>query len=1042
MLISDGAINKPVVTTVLMLALVAFGVLSLTQLQTDEFPEVQPPVVSVLIPYPGASPQTVENEVVDRIEEEISSISGVDEIRSTASDGFASMIVEFVFEKDIQQATQDIRDAISRIRNDLPQEMEEPVLRRFDPADRPIVSLALTSDTLGVPGLTRLADPGITKELRSVPGVAQVNVSGTLERQIVVQLNPEAMAAAGVGVPDVVRALQQQNIEAPVGRVIEPTQELSIRLQGRLAGPDQFRDIIVKQAGGGAVRLGSVADVVDATEEARTAAMFNGERAVGLDILKTSGYSTTTVAEQVLARVESLRGTLPKGASLRVVRNAGERVTASVANVQSALFEGALLTVVVVFLFLNSWRSTVITGLTLPVSMLAAFIAVWAFGYTLNTMTLLGLTLSIGILIDDAIVIRENIVRHVQMGADHLRAAREATDEIGLAVTATTLTIVVVFIPVAFMGGLAQQWFAPFALTVVAAVIVSLFVSFSLDPMLSAYWPEPHGGSKSWITRQLVRFNDWFERQTDRYARLIAWALRRRAIVVAITVASFVAALALPFSGAVGSSFMPQTDDSEFAVILETPPGASLEYTTAKARQASQLAREMEEVSYTYTTIGGQTENVAEGSIFVKLKPKHERGRSELQVSDALRQKLDRLLGVQEASISAGGMDNQKEIQIRVTGPDLDRLNQIAERIADQVREANGAVDVGLSTSGRKPELNVRVDRGLASRLGISVADIATTLRPAFAGIDAGDWIDPQGETRDVYVRLRPDARENVLSLRTLPLPVTAAPGPQGEAHRETVPLGQVADVEQSIGPAQIEHIGRERVITVEANTSGAPLNEVVGRIQERLQNVEVPPGYSVSQGGNVQDQQEVFGRIFIALAVALGLMYVVLVIQFQSFVDPISIMISLPLSLIGVMLALLITGSTINLMSLIGVILLMGIVAKNAILLIDFAKWQEDAGKNREEALVEAGRVRLRPILMTSFALIAGMMPVAIGAGEGADFRAPMGQAIVGGVVTSTLLTLLVIPTIYDIFAGWRDKVVAVVASKAGEREPAASEG
>ena len=491
MFFSDFAIRKPVITIVVMLALVLFGIISLIRLETDEFPEVQPPVVAVTIPYPGASPETVENEVVDRIEEAISGISGVDRIQSTSLDGFATIIVEFVFEKDIQQATQDIRDEISRVRNDLPPEMEEPVLRRFDPNDLPIVSLALTSNQLSAAALTRLADPGVTRQLRSIPGVAEVNVVGGRERQVVVELNPTEMTAAQVSVPDVVRAVQQQNVAAPVGNVQQQYGEDTIRLEGRLSRPVDFEQIIVKQAGVSAVRLGRVARVLDGTEEARSASLYNLREAVGIDIIKSTGNSTTEVSQAVLKRVESLKRTLPKSVEVQVVRNSGERVEASVRDVESALVEGAILTIIVVFVFLNSWRSTVITGLALPVSVLGSFISVWAFGFTLNTMSLLGLSLAIGILIDDAIVVRENIVRHVNMGKDHVRAAHEGTAEIGLAVTATTLSIVVVFIPVATMGGLAQQWFAPFALTIVASVLISLFVSFSLDPMLSAYWPAP-----------------------------------------------------------------------------------------------------------------------------------------------------------------------------------------------------------------------------------------------------------------------------------------------------------------------------------------------------------------------------------------------------------------------------------------------------------------------------------------------------------------------------------------------------------------------
>jgi HAE1 family hydrophobic/amphiphilic exporter-1 len=729
----------------------------------------------------------------------------------------------------------------------------------------------------------------------------------------------------------------------------------------------------------------------------------------------------------VREKVEEIRRTLPAGVTLELVRDAGTRVENSVRNVQTALLEGALLTVLTVFLFLNSWRSTVITGLALPVSVLAAFVAVWAWGFTLNTMSLLGLSLAIGILIDDAIVVRENIVRHVEMGKDHYTAAHEGTDEIGLAVAATTLSIVVVFVPMAFMGGIAEQWFAPFALTIACAVLVSLFVSFSLDPMLSAYWPDPDlkEHERFWMSRKLAAFNRWFDRQANGYRKVIGWALRHRLAMVALAIAAFVGALALPAMGAIGGSFFPVQDVSEFMVNIEAPPGSSLAYTTQKTEEIAAIARTKPEVAYTYATVGGRTGAVDEGAIYVRLIPKADRDRHQDDVSNELRQEMGRVGGV-TASISSGDFENQKQIQLQIQGPDSGVLATLAERIAAEVVTVPGAVDVGLSTKGQKPELDVTLDRPLAGTLGLTVADIAQVLRPAFAGIDSGDWVDPTGKTRDVMVRLAPESRRRITDLESLPLVVRGADG-----RPASVPLGQVASITPALGPARIDHLDRDRVVSVQANTQGRPLTDVLRDIDAKLAAVPFPAGYSLRQGGETEDQQEVFGRILAAMGLALMLMYFVLVVQFGSFLDPIAILISLPLSLIGVMLALLVTGSTLNIMSMIGIILLMGIVAKNAILLIDFAKWAEEKGMSRHDAIIEAGHVRLRPILMTTFALIAGMVPVAIGAGEGADFRAPMGRAIIGGVITSTLLTLLVIPTVYDILSGGRDRMMRLFRRK-----------
>jgi HAE1 family hydrophobic/amphiphilic exporter-1 len=1024
MVISDFAIRQPVITVVTMLALSVFGIFALFNLDTDEFPDVQAPIIAVAVPYPGASPDSVEREVVDPMEEAISGISGVSKINSSSLDGFASLVVEFVFEKNLQEATQQIRDEISAIRNDLPPEMEEPILTRFDPADLPIVSLTLSSTALKGDDLTALADPGITRQLRGIPGVAEVNVVGGIEREMTVALKPDALQAAGVGITQVVQALQAQNLAAPVGRLTGDLEERTIRLRGRLEGAADFGGLVVSSGGGRIVRLQDVADVFVGTEEQRSAAVFNGQEAVGIDIVKSKGFSTTAVADSVREEVERIRARLPQNVSLAVVRDAGVRVERSVDNVQEALVEGALLTVVVVFLFLNSWRSTVITGLALPVSVLASFVAVLAFGFTLNTMSLLGLSLAIGILIDDAIVVRENIVRHVEKGKDHYTAAREGTEEIGLAVAATTFSIVVVFVPIAFMGGIAEQWFAPFALTIACSVLVSLFVSFSLDPMLSAYWPDPHLAEheKSWVTRLLDRFNRWFDRQADRYKRVIGWALDHRWSMVALALASFLGALALPAFGILGGSFFPVQDVSEFNIMIEAPPGSNLEYTRLKAEEAARIARAKPEVAYTYTTIGGRTGAVDEGTVYVRLKPRADRERHQEEVSTEVRAELQRLGGV-TASISTGSFDNAKQIQLQLRGSDTRELSRLADRIAAEVRRVPGAVDVGLSTRGQKPELDVQVDRGMAGAVGVTVGEIAQALRVAFAGVDAGDWVDPSGETRDVTVRLDPAARERRATLENLPITVA---GGTPEGTRAVVPLGQVGRVSSSLGPARIDHLDRERVVSVQANTERRSLTEVMTDIQARIAGIGIPAGYQLSFGGETADQQEVFGRILTSLAIAVMLMYLVLVVQFGSFLDPLAILLSLPLSLIGVMLALLVTGSTLNLMSMIGVILLMGIVAKNAILLIDFAKWSEEAGMERREALIEAGRVRLRPILMTTFALIAGMVPVALGVGEGADFRAPLGRAVIGGVITSTVLTLLVIPTVYEILSDWRDGLIA----------------
>ncbi|HEX7337736.1 MAG TPA: efflux RND transporter permease subunit, partial [Gemmatimonadales bacterium] len=628
-----------------------------------------------------------------------------------------------------------------------------------------------------------------------------------------------------------------------------------------------------------------------------------------------------------------------------------------------------------------------------------------------------------GVLIDDAIVVRENIVRHVQMGKDHYTASKEGTAEIGMAVAATTFSIVAVFVPVAFMYGIAGQWFKPFALTIACAVLVSLFVSFSLDPMLSAYWADPQTEAherRNPIARTLDRFNDWFNRQAERYQRVIAWALDHRLAMVVIAVGSFVGAIVLQATVG-GAGFIPVSDRSEISLIVETPPSSNLEYTRLKSEEVGRIVRRHREVAYTYTAVGTpiplRAPGVDQSLIYVRLIPKAERSFNQEELGSIIRSELSRVAGANISVFTSGFGGAMKQIQIEMRGSDPTVLTRLATRAAALVRQVPGAVDVGLSTRGERQELIVELNRGLAGSLGVTVAQVAQSLRPAFAGIDAGDWVDPTGETRDVTVRLSPEARRRTLDLGRLPLVI---PGSSGRP--VTLPLGQVASIRQGLGPAQINHLNRETVVNVQANLEGRSLTEVTRDINEKLAGLQLPPGYRITQGGEARDQQEVFTRIFTALGAAVLLMYLILVIQFGSFLDPLAILISLPLSLIGVVLALILTGDTLNIMSLIGVILLMGIVAKNAILLIDFAKWSHEKGMPLREALIEAGRIRLRPIMMTTIALIAGMIPVALGRGEGADFRAPLGRAVIGGVITSTLLTLLVIPTVYEILSNFRE--------------------
>ncbi|RVU40891.1 efflux RND transporter permease subunit [Rheinheimera riviphila] len=1036
MILSDFSIKRPLVVVVVTIALMLFGYFALTKLKTNQFPDVQPPVLVVNVPYPGASPETVEREILNRVEDSMSTIQGIRDIRSYARDSSATIVVVFEFDKDLTAAAQELRDSISTVRDKLPAEMKEPFINRADPNAQPVMSLALSSDELSPLELSRLAEIDIGRQLRAIPGVALVTLEGELEREMTIFLNSNAMREAKVSATDVTSALRTQNLASPVGRVMSGLQEQSIRLQGRLKDVSEFEQMVVKQNGDQAIRLGQIADIVDGGAEQRRLSFFNGKKALGIDITKTRESSTISVTDEIKAKLDELTPHLPKGVELVVVRDQGEDVAASMRNVTEALGLGALLTIVVVFIFLNSWRSTLITSLALPTSVLASFIAVWACGFTLNFMSLLGLSLAIGVLIDDAIVVRENIVRHMEMGKDNMTAARDGTKEIGMAVTATTMSIMAVFIPIAFLDGMTGQWFKPFGLTVACSVLVSLFISFTIDPMMSAYWHDPdHDKTKQrrGLGKLFQRFNIWFDHQAERYSRLIGWALKHRKSMWILAFGSFFGAIALQ-SNYGGSGFMPETDNGGFIVNIRAPSESSLEYTKLKAAQVAEITQKIPEHRYTQTTVG-TSGNITRAQIFVRLVPEKERSRSAEEVATDVRAQIKSLIGAEfmvTADLSGGGGGDGKKLQIQFRGPETRVLEGIVMDYLAKLKQVPGAVDVGLSAQDPKPELQVEFDRGLASSLGLSMSDAASALRLAFAGAEIGDWVDPTGETRNVFVRIRPEERATVQDLEQLPL-LSSKTGAM-------VPLEQVATVTLGKGPALIEHLDRETMMAVSANIEGRSFGEVFKDAMTLAKQINFPPGYDLVVGGEGRDQNEVFGSIFGALGLAVVLMYLILVLQFHSFLAPVSIMMSLPLSLIGVVLALLIFDSTLNLMSLIGVVMLMGIVVKNAILLIDCARKKEaEEGMNLEESLIAAGRERLRPILMTTFALVAGMLPVAVGIGEGSGFYRPLGIAVIGGTITSTVLTLLVVPTFYDslesmkrrIKARWRRRFGAAVHTK-----------
>lgn len=1021
MFLSDFSIKRPIAMIVLIISVMAFGLLALNKLQVNEVPNVQEPVISVSIAYPGASPETVEREIVNRLEKSLQSVNGVTETRAFANEGSAYFLLVFNFDRNLIEAADDVRNAIAAVRYKLPVEMREPNLGRRDTSDDPVMQLALSSKTLTHAEISRLAEDELADKFRGIDGVADVSVYGNLKRELSVLLRAQSLREYNVSVTEVASALRLQNTTAPVGKVRGVMDEKSIRLVGRIESPEEFERIVVKRRGSDVIRLSQVAEIKDGFADVNGFSMRSGNPNVGLSITRARISSAVSVAKLIRTQVDEINKTLPAGTKLEITNDAGKRAQNSLNTVIEALLFGAVLTIFVVYVFLNSWRSTLITALSLPTSVIAAFIFVWLSGFTLNFMTLLGLSLAIGVLIDDAIVVRENIVRHMERGADRRTAALKGTAEIGMAVAATTFSIMAVFIPVAFMPGVSGEWFRPFALTVASSVIVSLFISFTLDPMLSAYWGDPvgqHLKPRKGFSLLLARFNTWFDSKAENYGEVIAWALHHRRWMAVIAVLSLVSAIGLQMTFG-GTSLMPTSDAGLLFVNVRTPPSSSLEYSRLKVEKAAQIAHALKETVATNSNV-----NITGGRVVVDLGKSTERDRTAMEIGVELRQMLKGLIGAEYVVQDNLGFGGGKPVEIRFSGDDSRKLMEITNGFMEQLRQVPGAVDVGLSEQDPKDELQIELDRGLANSLGITANDAAQALRVAFAGIEVGDWVDPTGETRDVSIRLHPQDRISADNIEQLPIAVTGTD--------KMIPLNQIAKITMGKGPARIEHSNGKRMIAVAANVQGRASGEVTSDALKIAKAINFPPGYGIALGGAGKSQKEIFSAMGTALVMGIGLMYLILVMQFGSFTAPGAVMLSLPLSLIGVVLALISTKSTLNLMSLIGIIMLMGLVAKNAILLLDCARKREAEGYGREDSLMFAGRMRLRPILMTTFALIAGMLPVAIGIGEGSEFYRPMAIAIIGGTITSTLLTLLVVPTFYDSIEIARDRMFA----KYGRRE------
>src|SRR5437762_581621 len=1004
-------VKRPVFATVLILSLTVIGIFSFTRLGVDRFPKIDFPTITVTTLQPGAAPEQIETEITDKIEEAVNTISGIDDLRSVSSEGISQVIVSFVLEKDTDVAAQEVRDKVNGALPRLPKTIQQPRVDKMDPDAAPVLSLALTANQ-PVRDITEYADKVLRRQLESVNGVGQVLVLGGRQRQVNIWLDADRLRAYNITVTDVSRALQAQNIEIPGGRVDQGPESLTLRTRGRVQSVAEFNDIVGRQKNGHPVRIVDVARVDDTEAEPETVANVNGTSTVLLQVRRQSGTNTVEVVGAVKERLVALNSALPSGYTVRVVRDTSDFIEAAIHNVEEHLVVGSILAALVVLLFLTNLRSTIISAIAIPTSIIATFGLIWYMGFTLNLMTMLALTLSVGIVIDDAIVVLENIYRFIEeKHDDQMHAAVEATEEIGLAVLATTLSLVAIFVPVGFMGGIVGRFMKSFGLTMAFAILVSLLVSFTLTPMLSARWlkVDKHGKDE-----HASKDSKIFHAIDVAYTRMLEWAMGHRALVAGVAV--LVLLSSVPLFMVVNKNFMPPDDQAEFEVNLRAPEGTSLESTDVLTnRVATAIRQRMPEVDYTLVTVAGdpaKTRNL--GNVYVRLKPIEQRSRDQFAVMDAIRKQIlpsfprDLRTSVQEVAVIGGGGAQAAAIQFAINGPDLKKLEAIGRQLVERVKPMPGVVDIDTSLNVGKPELSVHVDRPKASDLGVNIADAADALRLLVGG-DQVTTYNEGGEQYEVHLRARAEDRTTEAAIAALTVPSTRL---------GSVSLENVADFQPGTSPTDINRQARQRQVTVYCNL-------LPSASQAAIQNAILAEFNRLNPGGEYRGvfagRSRELGRaaqnFITAFLLSLVFMYLILAAQFESWLHPITILLSLPLTLPFALLSIILFRQSLNIFSALGLLVLFGVVKKNSILQIDHANQLNATGLSTHDAIVRASRDRLRPILMTTFAFVAGMIPLIVSTGIGSGTNHAIGFVIFGGQSLALLLTLLVTPVAYSLF-------------------------
>ncbi|MCC6807247.1 MAG: efflux RND transporter permease subunit [Deltaproteobacteria bacterium] len=1023
MTLSEVAVKRPVFIAMVTVAIMVMGVTGYTRLSTDLYPDVSFPFVSVIAIYPGASPSDIELQITKKIEDAVVAISGVEAVQSLSFDGYVRMFVQFELSKDLDKAANEVRERIAALKPQWPSGAKEPIVSRVDLGALPVITFAAGGKgELG--DVRRIAEDILKPAFEQLDGVAEVRIKGGLEREVQILLNQAALQALRLSPLTVLEQVKAANLTIPGGKIEQAQEELSIRTIAEFRTIDEIANLVVAtDPRGGQVRLRDVADVVDGQKDVRTRVRRDGEPAVAIEVVKQTGANTVIVARAIKERIEKLRPSFPDGFEVQKLFDSSIYIEANAHEVNIALWFGGLMAILIILLFMMDVRSTLISAVALPTSVVGAFYAMYLLGFSLNMMTLLGLSLAIGLLIDDAVVVRENIFKYLERGVDPHEAAIKGTNEVQLAVLATTLTICAVFVPVAFMDGLVGQFFRQFGLTICAAVLLSLWVAFTLDPMLSSRFSKKveHGQVPGWAKplRAMFAALDLF------YARLLAGVLVRRKTTVLAAAAVFFGSMGI--LGFMGQDFLAPEDRAQTVVQIELPAGTSLDETARRTLELERAVLKLPHVKAVYAVIGVDEEaNRAQWRVL--YSPKEERRSAPL---DQLKADLRGVLsGVENAKVKVlnppniEGLGDFQPIMLHVTGPDIDELRRISKRMVAAVAQIPGVAEVDSSLRPQKPDIRVEIDREALAHRGLQATMAGMAVRVAINGEEAGflrtdSATSAAAKEVPIRVRLREADRKDPALISELTLPGF-----------DLVKLGDVANITRGEAPSVIEHFGRQRRFLLSVTPAGRPLGDVVKDVYAKIDALHLPAGYQVHLDGDAKNQAESAAAMGVAFLLAFVFIYIVLAAQFESFVHPFTIMVSLPLALVGAVLALFLAGSAFSLSAMIGIILLMGLVTKNAILLVDSAlQEQRDRGATPRDAIFEAGKKRLRPILMTSAAMVLGMLPTAFGSGAGSEFRGPMAIAVIGGVITSTVLTLVVVPVVFV----WFEALVGVLKRPKG---------